>query len=206
MCPSDAKFWMTDLAPEGKAKEWCLADRKEGYASFLNNEVSFYRENDNFYSLTKSPPLMLQEKKKWQDNLMKGGLAAPLCWYKVTMQNLSSSDEASKSTVCAHLTLKRLMTIRIRHPLGEIYCTQSDILRCRSAWLYLPGRCGQALNTAILSESNRGWLRHQPLGDACGAWQSKPGVVEVDRIAGLCEREAKLSLMLKSWGFLLCLI
>lgn len=110
MCPSDAKFWMTDLAPEGKAKEWCLADRKEGYASFLNNEVSFYRENDNFYSLTKSPPLMLQEKKKWQDNLMKGGLAAPLCWYKVTMQNLSSSDEASKSTVCAHLTLKRLMT------------------------------------------------------------------------------------------------
>ncbi|KAJ7183540.1 alpha/beta-hydrolase [Mycena filopes] len=58
--PQEAKSWLTDMAPRDKLKEWVVSDRVTPPPSYLT-QADFDRQ---------------------KAELLKGGLAGPLCWYK----------------------------------------------------------------------------------------------------------------------------
>ncbi|KAJ7121590.1 Alpha/Beta hydrolase protein [Mycena epipterygia] len=58
--PQDPKTWLTDMAPRYKLKEWVVSDKVTPPPSYLTE--------DDF--------------NRHKTELLKGGLAGPLCWYK----------------------------------------------------------------------------------------------------------------------------
>ncbi|EJD04163.1 alpha/beta-hydrolase [Fomitiporia mediterranea MF3/22] len=71
--PSDPLFWKDHFASNEKTREWIASNRVEGRPSYLSEE----------------------ELKQHQENLLKGGLVGPCCWYKAMVDDHTPGEERS---------------------------------------------------------------------------------------------------------------
>ncbi|KAJ7640194.1 Alpha/Beta hydrolase protein [Mycena rosella] len=69
--PQDPKSWLTDMAPRDKLKEWVVSDKVTPPPSYLTEE-DFTRQ---------------------KTELLKGGMAGPLCWYKQYATGVVVNDD-----------------------------------------------------------------------------------------------------------------
>ncbi|KAJ7160633.1 Alpha/Beta hydrolase protein [Mycena crocata] len=69
--PQDPKSWLTDMGPRGKLKQWVLSDRVTPPPSYLT-ESDFERQ---------------------KAELLKGGMAGPLCWPKQYATGIVAEDD-----------------------------------------------------------------------------------------------------------------
>ncbi|KAF8064072.1 alpha/beta-hydrolase [Lyophyllum atratum] len=70
LLPKDPKLWREHVAPTGAFKAWVEADKKTTFASYVPEE----------------------EIEIQKGLLLRGGLEAPLCWYKTTVLGLDAED------------------------------------------------------------------------------------------------------------------
>jgi len=66
----DEKLWKSHLAPIGALKAWVEADKKVSLAPYVSKE----------------------EINIQKELLLRGGLEAPLCWYKVSVSGMDAED------------------------------------------------------------------------------------------------------------------
>ncbi|KDQ63387.1 hypothetical protein JAAARDRAFT_202842 [Jaapia argillacea MUCL 33604] len=71
MFPQDPELTKTDIAPLGALKAWLLANKRTARAPFMTEE----------------------EVKIQSSLLLKGGMEAPLCWYKVMTSGINADDD-----------------------------------------------------------------------------------------------------------------
>ncbi|KAJ7121598.1 Alpha/Beta hydrolase protein [Mycena epipterygia] len=69
--PHDPEIWLTDMGPSGKLKEWTVSGKVTLSPSYITEEE------------------INQEKAE----LLKGGLAGPLCWYKQFTTGAVAADD-----------------------------------------------------------------------------------------------------------------
>ncbi|KAF4599894.1 hypothetical protein EYR40_006998 [Pleurotus pulmonarius] len=69
--PEDASLWITDMAPTGTLRAWLESGKTTAIGSWITDE----------------------ERKIHTDELRKGGLAGPVCWYKITTSGIQSNDD-----------------------------------------------------------------------------------------------------------------
>ncbi|KAG7100071.1 hypothetical protein E1B28_001855 [Marasmius oreades] len=69
--PEDPKLWITDLAPLGTARKYITSKPPAHPPSWLSAE----------------------EKRIQSEALLKGGLAAPMCWYRVMLSGIATEDD-----------------------------------------------------------------------------------------------------------------
>ncbi|KAJ7121620.1 epoxide hydrolase [Mycena epipterygia] len=69
--PQEHKIWVTDLAPRDKLKEWVIGDKMTPTASYLTED----------------------DLNRQKAELLKGGLAGPLCWYKQYATGVVAEDD-----------------------------------------------------------------------------------------------------------------
>ncbi|KAJ7493644.1 alpha/beta-hydrolase [Mycena latifolia] len=69
--PQDPKSWFTDAAPRDKLKEWVISDKVTPPPSYLSDK-DFNRQ---------------------KAELLKGGMAGPLCWYKQYATGVVVNDD-----------------------------------------------------------------------------------------------------------------
>ncbi|KAJ7447864.1 alpha/beta-hydrolase [Mycena galericulata] len=75
--PATPDVWMDNMCADGSARAWIEQDRKTSLPSYMTQkDFQYYRKQ-----------------------LKDGGLAAPLCWYKVLVTEESHNDDASVSAV-----------------------------------------------------------------------------------------------------------
>jgi pimeloyl-ACP methyl ester carboxylesterase len=72
----DETLWVTNFGPTGALKAWVTADKTTLVGSFLTKEDADIQKEE----------------------LLKGGFAAPLCWYKCGTSALHSEDDATIPT------------------------------------------------------------------------------------------------------------
>ncbi|KAF4605093.1 hypothetical protein EYR40_003876 [Pleurotus pulmonarius] len=69
----DPDLWRTDLAPTGTLRAWLESGKTAAVGSWITEE----------------------ERKLHSEQLLKGGMAGPVCWYKVLTSGASSDDDKS---------------------------------------------------------------------------------------------------------------
>ncbi|KAF4573057.1 hypothetical protein EYR36_007567 [Pleurotus pulmonarius] len=67
----DASLWKTDMAPTGVLRAWIEAGKTTAVGPWVTEE----------------------DRKIHRDILLKGGLAGPLCWYKVATSGIMNDDD-----------------------------------------------------------------------------------------------------------------
>ncbi|KAJ8702424.1 hypothetical protein PTI98_001137 [Pleurotus ostreatus] len=67
----DAALWKTDLAPTGTLRAWLESGKTTAVGSWISEE----------------------ERRFHTKELLEGGIAGPLCWYKVLLSGSSSDDD-----------------------------------------------------------------------------------------------------------------
>ncbi|KAG5220521.1 alpha/beta-hydrolase [Salix suchowensis] len=96
----DASLWKTDLAPTGVFRSWIEAGK----------------------TTTVGPWISKEERKIHGDMLLKGGLAGPVCWYKVVTSGIMNDDDKGASSrvrndINNHLLMRRSrLGVPIRSP------------------------------------------------------------------------------------------
>ncbi|KAG6911058.1 hypothetical protein DXG01_004572 [Tephrocybe rancida] len=70
MLTEDPKLWAAHLAPSGAVKAWVEGNNKTTFASYISEE----------------------EREKQKEELLRGGLAGPVSWYKVRVFDLDGED------------------------------------------------------------------------------------------------------------------
>ncbi|EMD40596.1 hypothetical protein CERSUDRAFT_148764 [Gelatoporia subvermispora B] len=68
--PSDPSLWAMNLAPNGAFREWILSNKVTPTASYITED----------------------EKQMVKETILKNGLDAPLCWYKVHVNGMCVDD------------------------------------------------------------------------------------------------------------------
>jgi soluble epoxide hydrolase/lipid-phosphate phosphatase len=93
--PQESKTWLTDMAPRNKLKEWVLSDKVTPPPSYLTEDVSFFLKYPSHSQFNVfNPP---QDFNRQKAELLKGGMAGPLCWYKQYATGVVVEDDKRAS-------------------------------------------------------------------------------------------------------------
>ncbi|KAF7302361.1 Esterase/Lipase [Mycena chlorophos] len=93
--------WLENMCAAGKAKEWIVANKTTGLPPYMTFEAS--RSDKEYYRKALS---------------QEGGLCAPLCWYKVLVDNYNAEDD-SKIPESAYVLNKPVLFIAFnKDPIG----------------------------------------------------------------------------------------
>ncbi|EPQ53391.1 hypothetical protein GLOTRDRAFT_45684 [Gloeophyllum trabeum ATCC 11539] len=177
--PVNPIWWKEYLNPSGGVKAWLDANRIEPLPSYITEEVSRLTS----YIIPLVDRVRVQEINHHRDILLKGGLAGPVCWYRVLVEGITPEDDKSKATsLLCYDSLRLLMISIFSCPAGEHQGEAARVLRRRDEGLRLSRRAERGVTRANLSwtEDGKG-VRRGPLGDLLAREGGEQGLVGVDR-------------------------
>ncbi|KAJ7722814.1 alpha/beta-hydrolase, partial [Mycena metata] len=80
--PESPQLWMDHLCVDGGTQAWLEEDKRARLPSYMTPE----------------------HKRVLKDSLLSGGLSAPLCWFRVQMDEANAEDDATISTTAKEVT------------------------------------------------------------------------------------------------------
>ncbi|KAJ7474282.1 alpha/beta-hydrolase [Mycena latifolia] len=93
--PETPEIWKSNMCVDGKTRAWVESNRMNPLPSYMTPELLEHERNA----------------------LLKGGLAGPLCWYKVILEDVRASDDAALPQAAHDMT----------QPLLFVACTRDVI-------------------------------------------------------------------------------
>ncbi|KAJ6562286.1 alpha/beta-hydrolase [Mycena capillaripes] len=84
--PETPDLWKTTLCVDGGAREWIESNKITSPASYVTEE----------------------DKERVKTSLLRGGLSAPLCWYKASLEKSNLEDDAKVPPAACEITVPLL--------------------------------------------------------------------------------------------------
>jgi hypothetical protein len=89
-------MWKETMCVSGGAREWIESNKTTGLPSYLTLEVNIFLMIQMIFPGPSAYLPAQQDLQHDRTEFLKGGMTAPLCWYKVLADKSNAEDDASE--------------------------------------------------------------------------------------------------------------